>query len=400
MLVQNIPSQKVIFIALATAIAFGPIPYLFSFLSQEDQWKRELLEASLCYQPSNLRDSLRHLERALRISENLKTVNKIQTLYKIAVIQESSKDYCAAVQSIEKIIQLNESDQESHQQLMSDALRLYSELYEGKKWRAKVLKKYERWYASSREKFGDSYPSVIQSLLDLSSIYYKESMFRERAKSFEDWARIAKAYYGENSKEYAVSLSNLACSYLDSGQQVKAKLVEEKVLNIYRGLEAKGESVKDETGWTLVHLGKISLRVGEFKKAEEYFDSYFRIWKKVGKESSRKFVYTQNMGLLKVAQKDFEAATLYFEESLEALSSSERQAFEKGYEYSELSAGLALCHEWKGDFKTAAVLINRAVAVEQAKRLPEKLPLFLSYKKDQKRINAKVKRSQNCSTGR
>lgn len=392
MLVQNIPSQKVIFIALATAVVFGPTPYLlsFGFLSREDQWKRELLEASLCYQPSNQRDSLRHLERALRISENLKAVNKIQTLNQIAVVQESSKDYCAAVQSIEKVIQLNESSQESHQQLMSDALRLYSELYEGKKWRAKVLKKYERWYASSREKFGDSHPSVIQSLLDLSRIYYKESMFCERAKLFEDWARIAKAYYGENSKEYAESLSNLAYSYLDSGQQVKAKLVEEKVLNIYRRLEAKGESVQDETGWSLVHLGKISLRVGEFKKAEEYFDNYFRIWKKIGDESSRKFVYTKNMGLLKVAQKDFEAATLYFEESLEALSFSERQAFEKGYEYSELSAGLALCHEWKGDFKTAAILINRAVAVEQAKRVPEKLPLFLSYKRDQKRINAKV----------
>ncbi len=172
--------------------------------------------------------------------------------------------------------------------------------------------------------------------------------------------KVTSKKYGEDSKQYALCINNLAGLYLANGEYKKAEYFLEETLKIYKNIFGENHY---EIADTLNNIGGIYKEQEYYKKAEEFFNQALKIYEDTfGENHPDTANCFNNLGSVYQKQARYEEAGLFLNKSLKI----NKNIFGKDHPITAKSLNnLATFYHEQGQYKEAVPLYQQAIEISE-----------------------------------
>lgn len=153
--------------------------------------------------------------------------------------------------------------------------------------------------------------AVLQN--NLADVYKNKGDFTNALTTHRESLALRKKLYGEQHYEYAVSLNNIATTYMEMGEEKQAIPYLLQTKQILERLNKRD----DFYATTLGNLGNLYHNLGNFKEAEAYFSQALDLRKRLSGEYSAEYAQAlNNIAALYYQINDLAKARRYYERAL------------------------------------------------------------------------------------
>ncbi len=211
-----------------------------------------------------------------------------------------------------------------------------------------------------KEKYGENNKEYALVLTDLASLYYDLEKFESCESLLIKSLNIQKDILGIKNTDYAGTLNSLATFYFKRGNFVRSEELFKELISLQKELtgEKSAEFSKVQSS-----LANLYLTTENYPKAKEFYIDICKTQKEIpGNKSSQYLNSILNLAYIYRNLKEYQhAETLY----LEALNAKKEKSGENNSAYCSIISNLATMYYSMGNNDKAKPLLNKALSIQK-----------------------------------
>lgn len=212
---------------------------------------------------------------------------------------------------------------------------------------------------AAKAAFGTDSPNFAVSLAALASIYRDTYQYAKAEPLYQQALEINRKALGENHPDYAACLDNLAGVYRDRGEYIKAEPLFRQALEIHcRTLGQNHPTYVRRVN----DLAALYLLMGDYAKAEPLFQKALAIWRQVLGENHPDYATgLTNLACLYKAREEYVKAEPLYQQALQI---TRRTAGENHPSYANRLHNLAGLYAAMGEYTAAEHGYQKALEIK------------------------------------